>query len=69
MAEITITSQLSTFSMIKTILKANSVIGIKFKDHHKIMVNIDNLFDHDYYEKKGFPKPGIGFTVGYRYSF
>ncbi len=44
-------------------------VGVKFKDFHKIMVNIDNLFDKDYYEKKGFPKPGIGFTVGYRYSF
>ncbi|MFH2058021.1 MAG: TonB-dependent receptor [Pseudomonadota bacterium] len=43
--------------------------GMKFKDHHKISVNIDNLLDHDYYEKKGFPKPGIGFTVGYRYFF
>lgn len=44
-------------------------VGLNFMDHHRIMVNIDNLFDHDYYEKRGFPKPGIGFTVGYRYSF
>lgn len=43
--------------------------GITFRDHHKILINIDNLLDHDYYEKKGFPKAGIGVLVGYRYFF
>jgi vitamin B12 transporter len=43
--------------------------GINFMDHHKILVNIDNLLDHSYYEKKGFPKPGISLFVSYRYSF
>lgn len=44
-------------------------VGINFKENHKVMINVDNLLDHDYFEKKGFPKPGIGFFVGYRYSF
>ncbi|MBU1194358.1 MAG: TonB-dependent receptor [Proteobacteria bacterium] len=44
-------------------------MGIKFKDHHRILANIDNLLDHDYYEKRGYPKPGMAFSLGYRYSF
>ncbi|MBU1341258.1 MAG: TonB-dependent receptor [Proteobacteria bacterium] len=44
-------------------------MGINFMDHHKIMVKIDNLLDHDYYEKKGYPKPGQSFLVSYRYAF
>ena len=47
----------------------NASTGINFMDHHKILVNIDNLLDHSYYEKKGFPKPGISLFVSYRYSF
>lgn len=43
--------------------------GINFMDHHKIMVKIDNLLDHDYYEEKGFPKSGRVFLVSYSYSF
>ncbi|MBU1344197.1 MAG: TonB-dependent receptor [Proteobacteria bacterium] len=43
--------------------------GISFKEHHKIMIKIDNLLDHDYYEKKGYPKPGQSFYVSYRYTF
>lgn len=44
-------------------------VGVNVKDHHKVMLNVDNLLDHSYYEKRGFPKPGIGFYLGYRYSF
>jgi vitamin B12 transporter len=44
-------------------------MGINFKDHHKILASIDNLLDHDYYEKRGYPKPGMAFSLGYRYSF
>lgn len=43
--------------------------GVKIKENQKLLVSIDNLFDHDYYEKKGYNKPGIAFSVGYRYSF
>jgi outer membrane receptor protein involved in Fe transport len=43
--------------------------GIRFMGNHKIMIRIDNLLDHDYYEKKGYPKPGRGFFVSYRYTF
>ncbi|MBU1340178.1 MAG: TonB-dependent receptor [Proteobacteria bacterium] len=43
--------------------------GINFMAHHKLMVKIDNLLDHDYYEKKGFPKPGQSIFVSYRYTF
>jgi len=43
--------------------------GFRFMDHHKIIIKIDNLLDEDYYEKKGFPKPGQSFFVSYRYTF
>ncbi|MBU1342280.1 MAG: TonB-dependent receptor, partial [Proteobacteria bacterium] len=43
--------------------------GVNFMDHHKIMIKIDNLLGHDYYEKKGFPKPGQSFSVSYRVAF
>ena len=45
------------------------VIGLKFLDHHRVSLKADNLFDEDYYEKKGFPKPGRAFFVSYRYEF
>lgn len=45
------------------------VLGMNFLDHHRIALKIDNLFDEDYYEKKGFPKPGQSFFLSYRYQF
>ncbi len=43
--------------------------GVKFAKYHKFTLKIDNLFDDDYYEKKGFPKPGRAFFLSYRFQF
>lgn len=45
------------------------VMGLGFLDHHRVSLKADNIFDEDYYEKKGFPKPGRAFFVSYRYEF
>ena len=45
------------------------VVGYNFLDHHRAALTIDNLFDEDYYEKKGYPKPGQSFLVSYTYHF
>jgi vitamin B12 transporter len=45
------------------------VAGVTFLTHHRLTLKIDNLFDEDYYEKKGYPKPGRGFYASYRYEF
>lgn len=45
------------------------VLGVNFLDHHRVALKVDNLFDKDYYEKKGFPKPGQSFFLSYRYHF
>jgi vitamin B12 transporter len=45
------------------------MVGYTFLDHHRVIFKADNIFDKDYYEKKGFPKPGQSFFVSYRYSF
>jgi vitamin B12 transporter len=45
------------------------MLGARFLDHHRVIVKADNLVDKDYYEKKGFPKPGRSFFVSYRYEF
>ncbi len=45
------------------------VTGMSFMKHHKLILKIDNLLDHDYYEKKGYPKPGRGIFLSYRYTF
>lgn len=45
------------------------LVGYNFLDHHRVALTIDNLFDEDYYEKKGYPKPGSSFLVSYTYSF
>lgn len=45
------------------------VAGVNFLQHHRLALKVDNLFDEDYYEKKGFPKPGRAFYAGYRYKF
>ncbi len=45
------------------------VSGRTFLENHKIIFKIDNLLDKDYYEKKGFPKPGRGLFLSYRYTF
>ncbi len=45
------------------------VVGYNFLEHHRVALTIDNLFDKDYYEKKGYPKPGQSFFVSYTYKF
>jgi vitamin B12 transporter len=48
---------------------ADLMVGVTFLDHHRIILKADNLFDKDYYEKTGFPKPGRSFFATYRYEF
>lgn len=48
---------------------ADLVVGFNFLDHHRIQLTADNIFDEDYYEKRGFPKPGRAFYVSYTFSF
>jgi vitamin B12 transporter len=45
------------------------VVGVSFFDRHRLKFTAENLFDEDYYEKIGFPKPGRAFYVSYRYEF
>ena len=45
------------------------VVGCNFLEHHRVALTIDNLFDRDYYEKKGYPKPGQSFFLSYTYKF
>jgi vitamin B12 transporter len=45
------------------------VVGYNFLQHHRVAFTVDNLFDEDYYEKKGYPKPGQSFFVSYSYKF
>ncbi len=45
------------------------VVGATFHRHHRVILRVDNLFDKYYYEKKGFPKPGISVYLSYRYQF
>lgn len=45
------------------------MVGVTLQGHHRIILKVDNLFDKDYYEKQGFPKPGQSFFATYRYEF
>ncbi len=45
------------------------VTNYRFMEHHRVTLKVDNLLDHDYYEKKGYPKPGRGVFVSYAYEF
>lgn len=45
------------------------VAGVNFLNHHRITLKVDNIFDEDYFEKKGYPKPGRAYFASYRYSF
>ncbi len=44
------------------------VMGYSYNEHH-LSLKIDNLLDHNYYEKKGYPKPGRAVFASYRYEF
>ncbi|PTN35579.1 TonB-dependent siderophore receptor [Desulfonatronum sp. SC1] len=48
---------------------ADLVVGITFFSQHRLTLRADNLFNKDYYEKKGYPKPGRAFYASYRYEF
>ncbi len=45
------------------------VFGVNFLENQKITLKIDNLLNKQYYEKKGFPKPGRNFFLSYSYTF
>ena len=45
------------------------VMGVSFLDHHRVSLKVDNILDKDYYEKKGYPKPGRSFFLSYAYRF
>lgn len=45
------------------------VVGMTVLEHHRITLKADNLLDEDYYEKKGYPKPGQAVFAGYKYMF
>lgn len=44
-------------------------LGFKFLHHHHLDLKVDNLLDENYYEKKGYPKPGRAFYLSYKYAF
>ncbi|MDY6832665.1 MAG: TonB-dependent receptor [Thermodesulfobacteriota bacterium] len=44
-------------------------IGTTLFDHHRLLFKIDNIFDKDYYEKRGYPKPGRAFYASYGFQF
>lgn len=44
-------------------------LGVKFHEHRNVSLKIENLFDEDYYEKKGYPKPGRSFFVSYEIKY
>jgi outer membrane receptor protein involved in Fe transport len=48
---------------------ADLIVGVNFLAHHRVTLKADNIFNRDYYEKKGFPKPGRSFFLSYRYQF
>jgi len=48
---------------------ADLVVGYNFLKQHRLALTLDNLFDEDYYEKKGYPKPGRAVYLSYTFSF
>ena len=48
---------------------ADLVVGWNVAEHHRLLLAADNLFNRDYYEKKGYPKPGRSFFLSYRYTY
>lgn len=52
-----------------TFTVADLVVGVNFLEHHRVSVTASNLFDEDYYEKKGYPQPGRAFYISYRFTF
>ncbi len=48
---------------------ADLVIGWNVAGGHRLVLAADNLFNRDYYEKKGYPKPGRSLLLTYRYTY
>ena len=48
---------------------ADLVVGWNMGERHRFVLAADNLFNRDYYEKKGYPKPGRSFFLSYRYTY
>ncbi len=44
------------------------MVGVNLADHHRIVLKVDNLLDEEYYEKKGYDKPGRAFYLTYKYT-
>ena len=45
------------------------VASVTFLEHHRLTLKTDNILDEDYFEKKGYPKPGRAFFASYKYKF
>ena len=45
------------------------VFSWSFLEHHKLTFTVDNIFNEDYFEKIGYPKPGRSFFLNYAYNF
>ena len=45
------------------------VVSMTVLEHHRITLKADNLLDENYYEKKGYPKPGQAVFASYKYMF
>ncbi len=43
--------------------------GYRFAEAHRVSLDVQNLFDKDYFEKKGFPLAGRSFLLRYHYEF
>lgn len=48
---------------------ADLVVGYNFLKQHRLTLTLDNLFDENYYEKKGYPKAGRAVYLSYSFSF
>jgi vitamin B12 transporter len=44
-------------------------LGVTLFNHYRLLFKIDNIFDMDYYEIKGYPKPGRAFYASYGFKF
>lgn len=52
-----------------TFTVADVNINYRFAKAHRVSLDVNNLFDRDYYEKKGYNLAGRSLLLGYRYEF
>lgn len=52
-----------------TFTVADLNVNYRFAKTHRISLDVNNLFDRDYYEKKGYNLAGRSLLLGYRYEF